>query len=204
MPVVDVADIAGAAAEPSTTGPRSAGGAKATSSRGKGERRDRVPKASPTKRGAATGAAVGERKSAETKAIGAALGQLLSMPGIVFGMMGDPFLGDQLVREADGEPGVIPGHFSKAGPALGMQIAAASETNPQLRRILKRIIGGDSMALLLLGLFTYAVPPVVYLMTPNGAPLRSTLHVPDRPRKEAPAYAPDSETAGDPEPEVEA
>lgn len=184
MPAIDAADLADqapdAATPPASAGPASAGGARARSSRGTSERRDKTPKTS-TRRGRP---AASEKLSSETAAIGAALGQLLSMPGAIFGMIGDPFLGDDVSLNAAGEAEVRPGHFSRTGPAFGMQLAKASETNPNLRRILKSAMSGDSIAVLVLGAIAYAAPPLVYLMTPNESPIRETFGVPARPRKE--------------------
>lgn len=185
MPIIDAAELLDPVI-PQTTGPKAgpAGSSRpGTSSRTTGvrERRDKTPKTSATRKpGRPSGA---ERTSSETAAIGEALGQLLSMPGAVFGMIGEPFLGDTAVPDGKGGYTPVLGHFGRTGPSFGMQLAKASETNPGLRRILRQVMGGDSFALLLLGAVTYAGIPLVYLLTPNHSPIRHTLGVPDRPRR---------------------
>lgn len=216
MPVLDTAAIAQAAADAPPPRERDA---KGRSSRGVNERRDRVPKASATTRAKSAAATTrGERMSKETTELGGAIGQLLSLPGALFGMAGEPFLGDRAAVDENGHPimrrvdvpggepvhvpVVIPGHFSKTGPALGVQLAKASETNPALRRFLKNAMAGDSFALLMMGAIAYAAPPLVYILTPNSAPIRGTLGVPPRPRKAK--SAPHSEPPEDTEtPEAE-
>lgn len=151
-------------------------------------RRDRKPGNASKRRTSTSGrASASERASSETRAIGEALGQLLAMPGFAFGMVGEDYLA---------------AHFTQTGPAFGMQIAAASETNPMLRAWLRRLQGGDTMAMLVLGAVAYAVPPLVYVLTPNTSPLRRTFSVPPRagrpePPPPDPGFVEDFERAGD-------
>lgn len=205
MPIIDTAAPDAVVPPPSagpTAGPKAGASSRTTGVR---ERRDKTPKTRATR------APGRPSKDSETEAIGRALGQLLAAPGAIFGMINEPFLGDQVatddagrpLQDADGKYVSIPGHFSRTGPSFGMQLAKASETNPALRRILKNAMAGDSIALLLMGGIAYAAPPLVYLLTPNHSPIRKTLGVPPRPRREPDAgpdfdLGPHADTEEDP------
>lgn len=149
--------------------------------------KDRVPKASVKRTGGRPTNV--DRRASRTKELGAAAGMILAMPGMVFGMVGEPYLAEHFAGrpvidpktgepklDTDGMPEMIPG----AGHRFGMQLAIASESNAQLRTLLERLVIGDSIAVLVMGLIAYAAPPIVYLATPNTSPLRRTFNVPQR------------------------
>lgn len=125
--------------------------------------------------------------------MGDALGQLLSIPGVAFGMIGEPYLAQHFAgttiveRNALGDPEIDPKtnrvktrHVPGAGAAFGMQLAVASETNPQLRDLIRKAMQGSGFAQIALGAFGYIGPPLIYLMTSNTSPIRTQFGIPPR------------------------
>jgi hypothetical protein len=95
-------------------------------------------------------------KAQTTKAIEQALGELLAMPAVPFAMAGDDFCA---------------AHFASAGPQFAARLAQTSERHPALRRILERVLEGESVAVLLIGLTSYMLPPLLHhglIPTPPG------------------------------------
>lgn len=98
----------------------------------------------------------------------------------------------------------LPEHFNLTAPALSRQVILASEHNPWLRRrIEEAATGQDAMwaVISLIGMgtaiFSYAVPPIVYLFNlPVPPSARARWGMPDKPR---PPYAATTPPAPEPE-----
>lgn len=119
------------------------------------------------------------RKSAKarTRELEDGLAQILSMPAIPFMLAGDTFCAE---------------HFNNAGPQLARDLAAASERNPALRKVLERFLEGESVAVLFMGLTMYALPPILHHnLLPGGAALAPMFGIPLHEQDESapPAFA---------------
>lgn len=108
-------------------------------------------------------AAAGRAK--ENEQLVQALTAMLAIPSIPAAMTGQEWVAK---------------HFTTSAPAFAGQLVAVSETNPGLRKILVNAMKGDTYAVLLIGAFGYAVPPVIYYLTDDRAPIRQLLGVPAR------------------------
>ena len=86
-------------------------------------------------------------KNRTTAEIEKALAELLTMPSIPFTLSGDEFCAS---------------HFMEAGPDLAQKLAVTSEHNETLRRILERMVDGESVAVLFMGFTMYLLPPMIH------------------------------------------
>lgn len=118
-----------------------------------------------------------------TKQLEEALAELLTMPAIPFTLAGDDFCSN---------------HFLTTGPELAKKLAETSEHNETLRRILERIIVGESVAVLFMGLITYALPPMLHhRMIPGGDVVAPMFGVPVEPKH---THEPNPSANGNPHP----
>lgn len=158
--------------------------------------KDKPPAAKKSGRGGARpgsgrpkGSANAKTTAATDKALIEGLAQILSIPAIPAAMVGETWVAE---------------HFSVSGPVFAGQLVAASKTSPQLRTILEKAIKGDSYAILIIGVFGYVVPPVMYFATSDHHPARAMVGVPPRratvPRgASAPGGGPAAPTGAEPQ-----
>lgn len=123
-------------------------------------------------------------KKERTRQLENALAEILTLPAVPAAMTGDQWLYE---------------HFSTQGPETAAKLAAASENNQTLRRILEQLTQGEGYATLVMAGMAYLLPPLLYFGVVPVPALKSVFSVPERGAREHPAAAPapEREYAGD-------